>query len=242
MNDSIYIKGGCDGVIEWLRINCRDENMEFEVRGDGEDSNTIFCQTDGKSFNSFDDKLRYLEDNFALGDGRRAKIIVYKDKSQKQGRKSVVFDMVNSTIQAQPVQTIGAVPEGMISRREVELLLEEERRKYREMEMERELAELRKENKELRSPINEFMRNLSPIAGTLISKLIPGQQASPVSIGKIDTSDEIEVSTELTPYQITELFEEWKQNDPEFMIVLQKIVSISGSPMYNQAKGILMTM
>ena len=150
--------------------------------------------------------------------------------------------MVNSTVPAQPIQTIGAVTDGMISRREVELLLEEERRKYREMEMERELAELRKENKELRSPINEFMRNLSPIAGTLMSKLTPGHQASPVSIGKIDTSDEIEVSTELTPYQITELFEEWKNNDPEFMIVLQKIVSISGYPIYNQAKGILMTM
>lgn len=241
MNDSIYIKGGCDGVIEWLRINCRDENCEFEVRGDGEDSNTIFCQTDGKAFASFDDKLRYLEDNFALGDGRRAKIIVYKDKSQKQGRKSVVFDMVNSTVQAQPIQTIGAVPDGMVSRREVEMLLEEERRKYREMEMERELAELRKENKELKSPINEFMRNLSPIAGTIVSKIF-SQGTQTAAIGKLDCDNTIDVNTDLTSEQIADLFQEWQSKDPDFMTVLQKIVSITGTPMYNQAKTILMSM
>ena len=246
------VRGDKDEVISTLVDYIRDGNFQtFSVRKDGQDANNfIFQQREDEdremAINRLEKTLSKQEGRFVL-EGRTP-----EKANQTKGGHKIDFILpphdakVSGVAQQQPTV-------GMVTMDELERRLNEAHETWvREQEVKdlrAKMEEQEKEIAELKKPINEVIRKLSPLVepavGLLARKMMPAAPAT-ASIGRLETQEAEQVPVE--PYEtmpapepemtsededeLLALYAQWKEKDADCLEVLRAIckIGISGQP------------
>lgn len=234
-----------DDVVLWLRSN-KIEN--WEVRGNDKEANSVIFET-------FDDepmeaKINRFVENVSLYKHRNLCLIGYKSKSDKYNRKTIYFSTANAPTKATAtagVTGMVGIPEGYISQSEFRAIMDKELNQLRMEQMQRENDELKREIKELRTPTQEFIRKIAPVAPAIVSGLLGHRM--PATIGSLDVAtpnadteaeELIHLSDEDNDRLISAL-KRWQDADGEFISLVEKIATLAENnlAMYDQAKMML---
>lgn len=191
---------------------------------------------------------------------KAGRYIIYASAKEgaKKGRFREEFSSLNSVEHsaAPSVNGISSIPEGYVSRTELENILAKERLSMKMERLEAELEDLKKENKELNTPVQEFWRKVAPVAPAVIQgilgKFIPAPM--PAAVGMLDVENKEDNNNESENEEIELKDEEytllmkyladWKESDPDWLTLLGKISEMAKSknPFYEQAKAMLLNM
>lgn len=240
------VRGDKDEVISTLVDYIRDGNFQtFSVRKDGQDANNfIFQQREDEdremAINRLEKTLSKQEGRFVL-EGRTP-----EKANQTKGGHKIDFILpphdakVSGVSQQQPTV-------GMVTMDELERRLNEAHEAWvREQEVKdlrAKTEEQEKEIAELKKPINEVIRKLSPLlepaVGLLARKMMPTAPAT-ASIGRLETQEAEQVPVE--PYEtmpapepemtsededeLLAVYAKFKEIDPDCLTLLKAVAKI----------------
>ena len=197
-----------------------------------------FASKDGTQ-NSIENFRLWCENNTGAyllqqseGNSNNAEIefsLPFRQKAEKQAPEP----------QQQPL--IGMTDERFYSKREFDIMIENERLKFKIDRLENELKEL----KENSSASGEFFKTITPFVGPVLQGFI-GRNAAPAAtqIAGLDAttaendSESFDISEEDFK-QLTEDLKRWSAKDPEYLTVIHKLSLFVENPMYITAKGML---
>jgi len=232
-------------VSDWLRLN---ELKSWEVRTKDGDNAVVFrTSKDATDETNMSNFMRNME----LSRGGRYVIYACGDDlgSTKKGRFREEFenlDNVHSQIGNAPI--MGTIPDGYISRDEVNSILEKERLNLKLERIKTEVEDLREENRRLNEPIKKFMANISPIIAPVVSGLLGKITPSTAQIGTVggkfnDDFHDDEITNE-DDMRLRNALEAWSNSDSDFILLIEKISNMASSsnPFYGQAKEMLLKM
>lgn len=240
------------GIEELIKIVQQNDIKNFEVRSTLSDSNSTQLRTDEKQ--TPQEKINLLRAVMSNNYGR-FHLLGYDTQSQAKGRMDIEF-MIREEAAHEPARQepqrpqMSAVPEGYISKTEVEQMLENVTLKNELSGLKSQVEDLKKEKKELETPVNEFFKNLAPIASVLaqglISKHVPAM-AQAATIGEVGADPEQEQAINekiIEQNKIDDLLDRWETEDPEALEMLKKIVELceNNRAMYDTAKNMLKNM
>lgn len=236
---------GIDQLIEVVEQN---GIKNFEVRSSQGDSNTTQLRTSDEQ--TPDQKINLLRSVMANNYGKFY-LIGYDSQTQNKGRIALEFlirEDVKSPSYAPSVAGIGA-PEGYVSKSEVQQMIDNVKLSNQVSNLEKDLADLKKEKKELETPVNEFFRNLAPIASALVAGFMKkgavAPAAVPASIGEMDADEAMDADEVVVMQQrLQDLLQRWLQNDRDAIDLIEKIVNLceTNRGTYDMAKGMLNNM
>lgn len=236
---------GIDQLIEAVE---QDGIKNFEVRSSQGDSNTTQLRTSDDQ--THDQKINLLRSVMANNYGKFY-LIGYDSQTQNKGRISLEFlirEEVKSPSYAPSVAGMVA-PEGYVSKSEVQQMIDNVKLSNQVSNLEKDLADLKKEKKELEAPVNEFFRNLAPIASALVAGFMKkgavAPAAVPASIGEMDADEEMNADEVVVMQQrLQDLLQRWLQNDRDAIDLIEKIVNLceTNRGTYDIAKGMLNNM
>lgn len=233
------------GIEELIGIVRQLNLQNFEVRKDANDSNSTQLRTDGEKMTQ-DDKINLLR-NVMQNNYGRFYLIGYETTSQTKYRHCLEFMIkeAGTTQQMAPQLTgFNGVPDGYMTRSEVETLLAKKDMENKVYNMEKEIAELKKEKKDLETPVNEFFRNLAPIASTVVSGLVH-KQAPTAAVAGLDlpedtTPDDVDENMKVAQH-VEDLMQRWITADPQAIELFEKLVVLceTNRATYDMAKDML---
>jgi hypothetical protein len=242
-----------NAVENWLRANGL-EHWDVKTK-DGENS-FIFRTADDEPLETRFNRFRNV---MALSTGNRFLIIGKKGRNDAKGNFYEEFSNSDHNNQYSAIGSVGStIPDGYISRNEVENILAKERLALKMERLEKELSEMKEKNKQLEQPINEFLRQLAPFATPVISglvgKFIPG--AIPPGLGALTTdqhthtlldNDNMQEQQGLSTAEQNRLenaLTTWSNADNDWLPLLEKVAQLaaSGDNTYNMAKQMLLNM
>lgn len=219
----------------------------FEVRASQSDSNTTQLRTNDDMTDA--EKINLLRNVMEHNYGRFY-LIGYESTTQNKGRFSYEFMIREDKPQIgyAPAQQVNGVPDGYISKSEVQQMLENVKMENKLGNLEKEISDLKKEKKELETPVNEFFRNLAPIASALVAGFMKKgavPQAVPASIGEMDADEDMDADEVVAMQQrLQGLLQRWITNDRDAIDLIEKIVNLceTNRATYDMAKGMLNNM
>lgn len=234
---------GIDQLIEAVEQN---DIKNFEVRSSQGDSNTTQLRTSDDQ--THDQKINLLRSVMSNNYGKFY-LIGYDSQTQNKGRIAIEFlirEDVKSPSYAPSVAGMVA-PEGYVSKSEVQQMIDNVKLSNQVSNLEKDLADLKKEKKELEAPVNEFFRNLAPIASALVAGFMKKGAVAPVpaSIGEMDADEEMNADEVVVMQQrVQDLLQRWLQNDRDAIDLIEKIVNLceTNRVNYDMAKGMLNNM
>lgn len=245
---------GLDKLIQIVQDN---KIKNFEVRTNVSDTNSTQLRTNDTM--TPDEKINLLRSVMENNYGTFHLIGYDTLEKTLKGRYDITFNIRqgddNGGILAgqRAIAGIGGAPEGYIQKSEVEQMLANAELRYQISGLKTEMESLKKEKKELESPINEFMRNLAPIAGAIAQNFMKGQ--APSAIGELssegqDSSVMSETSDDSAPSEeeslnamLNEALTRWHAVDSDCFILIKKIADLAENDpsTYNMAKTMLMS-
>lgn len=233
------------GIEELINVVQQNHIKNFEVRKDASDSNSTQLRTDD---NMTDGQKIELLRNVMQNNYGRFCLLGYEQQSQTKYRHCIEFMIKEQA--AQPTvnfpQMNGIVPEGYVSKAQVEEMLRNKDLENKLANMENQISELKKEKKELETPVNEFFRSLAPIASTVVSGLVQ-KQAPTAAVAGLDlpedtTPEEVDENIQVA-HHVEQLMQRWLAADPQAIEMLEKLVVLCETDRgtYDMAKNMLIS-
>lgn len=246
-------------VEQWLRVNNLDA---WEIKSKDADNSWIF-ETDPEL--SFEKNLAKFHETMSLCKSGRFIINAGRGELARKGRFNETFSNQESAplfIKEEPqphVAAVPTIPEGYISRSELDMILAKRDQEIKVQKMESELKELKEENKKLNEPLQKFFRTVTPFAEPVIGALISKFAGANIAVAGMPTDEPIQreaiAPTEQQEDVCFELSDEdgarlmnslndWRNADADFLQLIEKIsqMAASGNPMYATAKNMLLNM
>lgn len=245
---------GLENLIKTVQ-DCKIKN--FEVRTNATDSNSTQLRTNDTM--TPDEKINLLRS--VMGNNYGTFHLIGYESAEKtlKGRYDITFtirqDQEGGMAGQRAVSGIGfTAPEGYLQKSEVEQMIKNVTLEYQISGLKEQMESLKKEKKELETPINEFMRNLAPIAGAIAQNFMKGQ-AQPSAIGELsscgDTSskeeEEANQQSQTEDQELNDMLNEalsrWHEVDSDCFVLIQKIADLAENDpsTYNMAKTMLMS-
>jgi len=243
-------------VEKWIRDN---KLIRWNVSHTEQGNSFVFMSDEDVPLETNLSNFRNMMDYVKSG-----KLFIVASKNEGKDTRNL-FKECFSTLNTPLSSAIGNassafVPEGYVSKSELENLLSKERMSFRLERLEDELKTKTERIKELETPTQDFFRSLAPLAPPIIQGLaaqfIPAAQI-PVSIGRIDvdpqavTESQLEISAPETEFLseeentlLNESLTAWSNADDDWLILLEKIAKLAAAknPFYSQAKSLLLNM
>ena len=175
-------------------------------------------------------------------------LLGYEQQSQTKYRHCIEFmikeQAAQPTVNFPQMNGVGIVPEGYVSKAQVEEMLRNKDLENKLANMESQISELKKEKKELETPVNEFFRSLAPIASTVVSGLVQ-KQAPTAAVAGLDlpeetTPEEVGQNIEIA-HHVESLMGRWIAADGQAIELLEKLVVLceTNRATYDMAKDML---
>lgn len=248
---------GLDKLIQIVQDN---KIKNFEVRTSVSDSNSTQLRTNDQM--APDEKINLLRTVMENNYGTFHLIGYETAEKTLKGRYDITFnirqDQEGGMLSGQrAISGMTGAPDGYITQSEVAKMLENAELKFQVSGLKTEMESLRKEKKELETPINEFMRNLAPIAGAIAQNFMK-QNAVPSAIGELssevntgaDMNDSGVIEENLSSNEeeelnsmLNEALSRWHAVDSDCFVLIQKIANLAENDpsTYNMAKTMLMS-
>lgn len=236
------------GIDELIKVIQETRIKNWEVRTQTGESNTTQMRTFDNQ--SQDEKLELTRSVMSNNYGK-FHLIGYDSPTQAKGRMDIEFMIRQDSSDVAPSQRaiVGSLPsmEGYTKDSEVSKMIENVQLRYELNGVKSELDSLKKEKKELESPVNEFMRNLAPIVGAVATNLLQGK-ATPTAIGELGTehtqpSQQENPDDEALEAEVNEAIRRWHEVDSDCLTLICKIADLAETDpqTYNMAKTMLMS-
>lgn len=235
------------GIEELINVVQQNRINNFEVRKDASDSNSTQLRTDDNMTDM--QKIELLRNVMQNNYGRFC-LLGYEQQSQTKYRHCIEFMIKEQA--AQPsvnfpqMNGVGIVPDGYVSKAQVEEMLRNKDLENKLANMENQISELKKEKKELETPVNEFFRSLAPIASTVVSGLVQ-KQAPTAAVAGLDlpedtTTEEVDENIQVA-HHVEQLMQRWLEADPQAIEMLEKLVVLCETDRgtYDMAKNMLIS-
>ena len=235
------------GIEELINVVQQNRIKNFEVRKDASDSNSTQLRTDD---NMTDGQKIELLRNVMQNNYGRFCLLGYEQQSQTKYRHCIEFMIKEQA--AQPsvnfpqMNGVGMVPDGYMSQREVQQMIDNVKLSNQIASLEKDISELKKEKKELETPVNEFFRSLAPIASTVVSGLVQ-KQAPTAAVAGLDlpedtTPEEVDENIQVA-HHVEQLMQRWLEADPQAIEMLEKLVVLCETDRgtYDMAKNMLIS-
>lgn len=237
-----------DDTIKWIRAN---DLQYFEVRSREQDNSLIFVTNENDSQET---SIARFRDIMNLSQGGR--YFIYGTPKGEKSKKGNFREEFSSLQANQPYGISGAasvstaIPEGFISRNEME-------QKIELLKKDMEIRDLKRELSTKKDSMEVFMDRLEPYAPALLGLLT--KQPIPAAIGRLDVlQDEPpqvyppaqphiaepveECLTDEQEERLNNALTKWSNADGDFLELIEKIAGMaaSGDSMYTMAKNMLL--
>lgn len=236
------------GIEELIKVIRENRLQNWEVRTQTGESNTTQMRTFANQTD--EEKINHLRSVMENNYGR-FHLIGYETPSQAKGRFDFEFmirqDVGNELQGQRAVAGVAPSMDGYMKQSEVDKMIENVQMRYELNGLKSEIDTLRKEKKELESPMNEFVRNLAPIVGAVATNLLKGK--APTAIGELATEGQEQIHDAENSTQEEELNEavnnalqRWSAVDGDCFLLICKIADMAETDpnTYNMAKTMLM--
>lgn len=244
------------GLEKLIQVVNDNKIKNFEVRTNVADSNSTQLRTNDTM--TPDDKINLLRSVMENNYGTFHLIGYESAEKNLKGRYDITFTIRqdDNSQRSQYIAGIGVAPEGYMSRAEAQQMLDNAKLEFQISGLKSEMEALKKEKKELETPVNEFMRNLAPIAGAIANNLVAGK-AMPSAIGELSAvkheepqeevpSESSEIGNEQAQEindMLNEALTRWHSVDSDCFVLIRKIADLAENDpsTYGMAKNMLMS-
>lgn len=246
-----------DDVLAWMVMNNVNNFYLFQSGKEESKLNNnclLSCVDENETADCKRDKLRQVIESYGYGEY----VIKQADGNSKNAFCKLRISSKRAEQQAQqqaPQQISGLqTPGDMVSRTELNAMLEKQRAEFETQRMndklnklEEELRQAKKEVAESGGALNTFLTKVTPFIEPVLSGLLAKRMPQPAMIGQLDTPTELEQPQEhdidVTEEEFTIIVQsinEWKKQDPDYLKILQALPKFVTNPMYNTAKNFIL--
>ena len=229
-------------VERWLRAN---KCQWWQIRSTDRENTTVF-ETDMSS--PQEERFSNFQHVMSLCKGGLFIIYAAEKEGAKKGRFREEFSNLGASSASVSVSgfTGGTVPDGYLSRQEVEAMIQSERMKSENERLKEENQRFSEENNRMKEPIQTMIRELAPLAPSLIAGFL-GRGVVPAAVGTLDVIEDTESSLSISESEMSKLesyIADWMEADNDWLVLIGKISQMAKekNTMYGTAKGILLNM
>lgn len=241
-----------DDVLAWMLMNNVNNFYLFQSGKEESKLNNnclLSCTDENETPDCKRDKLIKVVDSYGYGEY----VIKQADGNSKNAFCKLRISKRGE--QQQPQQQISGIDTtGMISRSELNAILEKQKAEFEQSRLEDKLNRLEDELKQAKKEVAEsggalekFLTKITPFVEPVLSGVL-AKRTAPAMIGQLDSQPtetehpqehEIDVTEEEFAI-IVQSINEWKAQDPDYLKILQALPKFVSNPMYNTAKNFIL--